>query len=296
MVEVSHCVICEGEIRWRKRALVAPFLARRIWNRAPFCVDLVECKECGFLFYNPRLDDGDLALLYRDYRLEEYQRMRHASEAWYTARFNFDLASPASYEKRRATLRPILLEHLNGRKIARVLDYGGDRGDLVAGLLDGARAFVFDISGIQAADGVTATKDPAGCRADLIINSNVLEHVGFPRKVVADTLAAAPANGLAFFEVPCELPFGFYRVARRIAQVGVMGITRPAVALQLARPASLYMMHEHINYYTEQTLKTLVQCCGGSVIASGAYPSSGRSGKSDMAWCLGFAGRARNPE
>src|SRR6185437_5709287 len=213
MIEVSKCVICDGAIRRRKRALVAPFLARRIWNRAPFCVDLVECEECGFLFYNPRLDDEDLGRLYKDYRLEEYQKMRHASEAWYTQNFNFDLASPASYEKRRALLKPLLHQHLNGRKIARVLDYGGDRGDMVAGLLDGAQAYVFDISGIPAANGVISTKDPAACRADLIIYSNVLEHVGFPREVVSDTLAAAPEGGLAFFEVPCELPFGLYRIA-----------------------------------------------------------------------------------
>jgi hypothetical protein len=286
MIEVSKCVLCDGAIRRRKRALVAPFLARRIWNREPFCVDLVECTKCEFLFYNPRLEDEDLGRLYRDYRLEEYQKMRHASEAWYTAKFNFDLASPASYEKRRALLKPILRQHLNGRKIARVLDYGGDRGDLVAGLLDGAKAFVFDISGIPAAEGVTATKDPVACRADLVINSNVLEHVGFPRKVVGDTLAAAQENGLVFFEVPCELPFGFYRVARRVAQVGVMAATRPALAMHVARPASLYMMHEHINYFTEECLSMLVQACGGTVVASGRYSSSGGAGKGDMGWCL----------
>jgi hypothetical protein len=286
MIEVSKCVICDGAIRRRKRALVAPFLARRIWKRAPFCVDLVECTACGFLFYNPRLEDEELGRLYKDYRLEEYQKMRYAAEAWYTPKFNYDLASPESYVKRRAVLKPILQRQLNGRKISRVLDYGGDRGDLVSGLLDGAQAFVFDISGIPAADGVISTKDPAGCRADLIINSNVLEHVGFPRKVVTDTLAAAPENGLAFFEAPCELPFGLYRVARRTAQIGVMALTRPGVGFQIVRPSSLYMMHEHINYYTEQTLTTLVRRCGGTVMASGSYSSSGRAGKADMGWCL----------
>lgn len=286
MTEVSKCVVCDGAIRRRKRALVAPFLAARIWNRKPFCVDLVECGECGFLFYNPRLEDDDLGRLYKDYRLEEYQKMRAASEAWYTEKFNFDLASPESYEKRRAVLKPILRQYLNGRKVGRVLDYGGDRGDLVAGLVDGAEAFVFDISGIAAANGVTSTNDPAGCHADLIINSNVLEHVGFPRKVVSDTLAAAPENGLVFFEVPCEIPFGFYRVARRVAQVGVMALTRPAAGLQVARPATLYMMHEHINYFTERVLSTLVRKCGGTVVASGSYASSGRAGTAGMAWCL----------
>ncbi len=286
MKEVSGCVVCGEAIRRRKRALVAPFLARRIWNRAPFCVDLVQCKDCEFLFYNPRLEDEELGRLYQDYRKEEYQRMRHASEAWYTLKFNFDLASPESYEKRRAILKPILHRHLNGRRIARILDYGGDRGDLVAGLLDGAEAFVFDISGIPAADGVTSTSDPAACGADLIINSNVLEHVGFPRQHVAEIFAASPKNGLVFLEVPCEYPFGLERIVRRVAQIGVMTLTRPAAALRVVRPATLYMMHEHINYFTEQTLTTLVRKCGGTVMASGVYGSSGRAGRAGMAWCL----------
>ena len=116
MIEVSECVICAGPLVRRKRALVAPFLATRIWNRAPFCVDLVQCKDCAFLFYNPRLEYEELGRLYRDYRKEKYQRMRHASEAWYTPKFNFDLASSASYGKRRAILKPILQRHLNGRR------------------------------------------------------------------------------------------------------------------------------------------------------------------------------------
>src|SRR5260370_10972194 len=111
MTDVSQCVICESDIRRLKCALVAPFLAKRIWNRAPFCVDLVQCNTCGFMFYNPRLEDADLRRLYAHYRLEEYQQMRHASEPWYTTKFNADLESPNSYEIRRTILAPILRQH-----------------------------------------------------------------------------------------------------------------------------------------------------------------------------------------
>ncbi len=287
MIEASQCVICEGAIIQLKRALVVPFLAKRIWNRTPFCVNLVRCEACGFMFYDPRLDDDELRRLYGNYRSEEYQKMRHASEPWYTARFNADLASPSSYEIRRAKLAPILREHLGQRKISRILDYGGDRGDLVVSLLDEAEAFVYDISGIPAAAGITSTNDPAECMADLIINSNVLEHVGFPRLLVSEILKAAPKGGLVFLEVPCELVFGVSRISRRLAQIGVMALAHPALARHIARPASLYMMHEHINYFTERSLIELMRSCGGSVIAAGSYFSSGRAGKADVAWCLG---------
>lgn len=268
-------------------ALVAPFLAERIWKRKPFCVDLVRCDSCGFIFYNPRLDDSDLHNLYSQYRSEEYRRMRGATEPWYTAKFNADLASNTHYSTRRAKLGPILKEHLGQRRIIRILDHGGDHGDLVLGLVEGAEPYVYDISGVEPAPGVTGTRDPAACKADLIINSNVLEHVGFPRALVTEILQAAPEGGYVFLEVPCEFPTGFSRVLRRIAQIGIMTIYRPSLAKYLFQPAALYMMHEHINYYTEHCLTELMRRCGATVIASGSYPMSARSGRADMAWCLG---------
>ncbi len=286
MIEVTRCVICDGQIRLLKRALVAPFVARRTWNRKPFCVDLVTCTICGFIFYNPRLDEEDLRNLYRDFRSEEHQKARFATEPWYTPSFNADLASPHSYEIRRAKLAPILREHLGQRKVQRILDYGGDRGDLVMGLLDGAESYSYDISGVEVAPGVTSTKNPAACQADLIINSNVLEHVGFPRTLVNEIFAAAPVGGLVFLEVPIEFPFGLPRLARRIAQIGIMAALRPATVPHILRPATLYMMHMHINYFSEHTLKLLTEKCGGEVIAKGTYPYGSRAGKADMAWCL----------
>jgi hypothetical protein len=241
------------------------------------------------MFYNPRLDTSEEVRLYSGYRTKEYQRMRQATEPWYTAKFNSDLASHSSYETRRGALGPILLHHLGQRKIGRVLDYGGDRGDLVHGLLNGATAFVYDISGIPAAEGVTSTSDPAGCKADLIINSNVLEHVGFPRRLMEEILAATPAGGMVFLEVPCESPFQLKRIVRRVAQIGIMALTHPGLASSVLRPASLYLMHEHINYFTEQSLVILMRSCGFNVNVSGSYFMGSRAGSGDVVWCLGTA-------
>jgi SAM-dependent methyltransferase len=287
MIEVAACVICGGEIRRLKRALVAPFLATRIWDRPPFCVDLVQCNACSFLFYNPRLEAAEEGRLYARYRSDEYRRMRQASEPWYSVKFNADLASPASYEIRRREVGAILRRHLGQRKIERVLDYGGDHGDLVRALLKDATAFVYDISGMPAADGVKPTSDPAECQADLIINSNVLEHVGFPRRLMGEILQATPAGGMIFLEAPCESPFRLSRIARRMAQIGIVAVTRPALARSVARPAALYMMHEHINYFTVHSLTTLMRVSGCEVVAAGRYLFDGRAGKGDLAWCLG---------
>jgi hypothetical protein len=286
MIKVSTCVICEQPIRCLKKALVAPFVAERIWKKPPFCVDLVKCDACGFMFYNPRLEDEELQREYAGWRSDEYFKMRNSFEPWYTTKFNEDLGSAKSYENRRALLGPSVRKHVGQRKISRILDYGGDHGDLIKGLFEGAELFVYDISGATPLQGVTPTKEPASCKADLIVNSNVLEHVGFPRVLVGQILEAAPKGGLVLVEVPCEFAMGFSRIARRIAQVGLMSLRRPSRAPQLFRPAALYMMHEHINYFTENSLTTLMRSCGSTVIASGAYPYSGTAGTADMAWCL----------
>ena len=288
MTEVSTCVICDGEISRTHSATVAPFLATRIWDRKPFCVDLVKCKSCGFTFYNPRLDAAEEARLYDSYRSPEYQKMRQSSEPWYSARFNEDLASAESYEVRRRVLADLLRQHAGRRQISRVLDYGGDRGDLVCGLIDGAAAFVYDISGIPAAEGVTATTDPAACQPDLIVNSNVLEHVGFPRRLMNAMLQAAPSGSLIFVETPSESPLDPVRLFRRVAQLCIMALRQPALAPSVLRPSSLYMMHEHVNYFTRETLGGLMRVCGCTPIASGTYVLNGRAGKTTLAWCLGM--------
>jgi 2-polyprenyl-3-methyl-5-hydroxy-6-metoxy-1,4-benzoquinol methylase len=287
MIEVSNCVICDGAIRGIKRALVSPFLAARIWNRRPFCVELVECEACGFMFYNPRLDDAEAGRLYAGYRSEEYQRMRQASEPWYTVSFNAKLTSPAAYERRRSVLAAILRQHIGKREIKRVLDYGGDRGDLARGLVHGAAVFVYDISGFPAVDGVTAASDPAECQADLVINSNVFEHVGFPRLLLEDIVKATPPGGTVFLEVPRESPLGLSRISRRIAQLGIVALTRPALARYVLRPAGLYLMHEHINYFSEQSLTTLMRSCGCAVTEVGSYVMDSGVEKAQMVWCLG---------
>ncbi len=293
MIEASTCVVCDGEIRKLRAALVSPFLSKRIWNRPPFSVNLVQCQSCKFIFYNPRIDNEETVRLYSGYRSPEYQRMRYASEPWYTEKFNVELASPESYDRRRKILGPILRNHIRERSIRRVLDYGGDRGDLVVGLIEGAEAFVFDISGISPAEGVTSTTNPAECKPDLIINSNVLEHVGFPNRFMEDVVKIAPVGSLIFLEVPCESPFGLARIARRIAQVAVIALTRPALARQIISPGSLCMMHEHINYFTERSLAALMRSASCTVKATGNYFVNGRAGNAQIVWCLGTVDSSR---
>jgi 2-polyprenyl-3-methyl-5-hydroxy-6-metoxy-1,4-benzoquinol methylase len=134
---------------------------------------------------------------------------------------------------------------------------------------------------------VTATNNPADCSADLVINSNVLEHAGFPRLLLQDIVKAVPPGGLVYLELPRESPFGVARISRRVAQLGIVALTRPVLARHVLRPASLYLMHEHINYFSERSLATLMRFGGCGVIGTGSYRIDAGAGNSTMIWCMG---------
>jgi hypothetical protein len=86
---------------------------------------------------------------------------------------------------------------------------------------------------------VKAVTNPVECAPDLIVNSNVLEHVGFPQRLMQRMLQVAPAGGMIFLEVPVENPFGVRQLAKRTTQIGLVGLLRPRLAPQVVRPATL---------------------------------------------------------
>jgi hypothetical protein len=241
------------------------------------------------MFFNPRLDPDEEGRLYSQYRAEEYQQMRQSTEPWYTKRFNAGLTKPAFMQYRRETLSRLLARHLAGRQVSNVLDFGGDRGGLVCGLIPGAKAYVYDISGVAPEPGVERVSDLAACRArevDLILNFHVLEHVGAPRVLLEQIRGVASDKTLLFVEVPFESPFSRQLLARRIVQLGILLAARPAIGWSMAGPKGLCLMHEHINYFGTKSLDALMTSCGWSVIASDNYSWHGHYGGDTMGWCL----------
>jgi hypothetical protein len=293
VTKVSSCVVCSGSIELRTTALVAPFLSRRIWGRDAFGIDVAECVSCGFIFYNPRLTSDEEERLYTRYRSDEYQQMRFSTEPWYTPRFNRNLRGASFFAVRRTQLAKILGPYLPlGRP--RILDFGGDQGELVNELIPGAEPYVYDISGVAPVGGVGRCCDLVECRSkqfDLILNSNVLEHVGFPRAIMDQITSIATPETLAYIEVPSESPFDKMTMLKRLVQGGVLVLSRPKTALTLARPGLLYLMHEHVNFFNHKSLRALMTASNWSVVALDSYHLDSPSGKASMTWCL--AKRAR---
>jgi Methyltransferase domain len=292
MKAVSTCPVCgSGDVREVSRAVVAPFLAARIWSRDSFPAVLAGCGSCGFLFFNPRMGPEEEERLYREYRGAEYLKCRHASEPWYTARFNASLTDPSFLQTRKAKVAEILRRHLPGNRPYRILDFGGAHGELVQDLLPGCVPYVYEISHVEPLDGVTVCADLDDCRGhefDAILCSNVLEHVGFPRAIIEQIQKIATPKTFIWVEVPQENPNSWNLRLRRLMQEMVLLAFRPRVGLSLLRPGGLCWMHEHINFFNVRSLEALFRAVGWDVFAAEAYPIGGSVG-GEMAWAIGKA-------
>lgn len=270
--------------------MVAPFLARRIWDKESFPVSLLACRECDFRFFGLRMDSAEEKRLYAGYRGAEYQKARFACEPWYTETFNQNLSSPEAFAVRKECLAKTFREEidLNAYKIGSILDFGGDRGDLINDLVPGVKGFVYDISGVEPAPGIRALRSLEECKSrsfDLIVTSNVLEHVSSPREFLQQIHTIAPPGTLIFNEVPWESPSSFGTIAKRIAQESILILTRPRIGWSLLHPGMLHIMHEHVNYFSPLALDRLTRSMGWKTLASGVY-SIGEShiSSNKMAW------------
>ena len=291
----QKCLVCGSSNVKQTSGLVSPFLARRIWNRKPFPVKISRCKGCGFAFFNSRMDSNEERKLYSGYRSAEYQKMRFACEPWYTETFNANLNAPEVWRFRKSKLADIFEQQFHGPKIASILDFGGDRGELIADFAPGAEHFVYDISNVQPLPGITALSTLEACKQhqfDLILSSNVLEHVGSPKEALQQIQEISSPSTLIFIEVPYESPFSLFTMTKRLAQNGILLGLRPRISLSMLRPGALVHMHEHVNYFCPAALNHLVQSMGWEMVAEGTYSlgiykvgwlkiPSGR-----MAWCV----------
>ncbi len=162
-------------------------------------------------------------------------------------------------EARRRKLQDIFTKHLPVSGPSSVLDFGGDRGELIQSLFPDAQKCAYDISSVEPLPGMQSLSQDK-CREthlDLIICSSVLEHVPSPRQLFLQIDSIAKAGTLVFLEVPVESPHGLRTAAKRIAQETILLVTRPSLGLSLLKFGTLNVMHEHLNFFSLNALELL---------------------------------------
>jgi len=233
-----------------------PFVAHRVFGYEPFkiessfglkdikngyaysvCNSLV-CTNCQFLFLDIRFSDSELEKLYENYRDEKYANLRDFYEPGYLLR-NESLKKGIKYiDQIEDLLKPFLHFPIS------ILDWGGDTGENtpfkknIKNTLD-----IFDISNkTNLKYGTAVNKKTAQSKNyDLIVCSNVLEHVSYPSLILDDIYRSMNMNSILYIEVPFE---------------DIMSKNN------IKLPESKKHWHEHINFFSEKSLRILVNNAG----------------------------------
>jgi hypothetical protein len=259
---VAHkCICCASKTLNRSPAIVMPFIARRIWGYDPieisagwglrdikpgFAYSLcssLHCPSCGVVFLDIRFTDRELSLLYEGYRGDAYTSLRELYEPGY-AEINKLFSGRAPYIE---DIEVFLLERISMPN--KILDWGGDTGINTPLLIKAKEVHVFDISGMETIDGVKAVSLDVikKNQYDLIICSQVLEHIPYPHKILQNIVSAMSDSTILYLEVPYE------EVMREFSGC-------PDLAQRKRH------WHEHINFFSMGSMRKLVETAGLELI------------------------------
>ena len=281
MYALSACDCCGSEELDLWPALVAPFIAEFVLDARPELCELAECRRCGFRFFDRRFDASEVERLYGNYRGDGYFAVRHHHEPWYTRRFNDAFAQDGRMiAERQAQLLSFVGACSSPLSLERVLDFGGDRGQLIPSQIGRNRRVVYDLSDAPPVAGVEKIVDPHLLEPgnfDLAILTGVLEHVSRPRELLREVATLVDRDrGVLFVQVPWErialdlVPRGelYARYLRALARAPRLGrlvdlwSTACRVKLGVAPPLGFVKLHEHLNFFDDRSLRALLVASG----------------------------------
>jgi len=257
----SSCICCSGIKINKSPAVLMPFIAKRIWDYDPveitadwgfrdikpgFAYSLcnsVHCQSCGALFLDIRFTDRELSFLYEGYRDDAYTSLRELYEPGYTEKNKF-FSGRAPYID---GIEAFLSERIPTPN--KILDWGGDTGINTPFLSKAKEVHVFDISGMVTIDGVKAVSldEIKKNQYDLIICSQVLEHIPYPHTILQDIVSAMSDSTILYLEVPYE------EVMREFSG-------SPDLSQRKRH------WHEHINFFSLNSMCKLVEGAGLELI------------------------------
>lgn len=252
----QECVCCGSNDLAKMPAVLMPFVAHRAlgWESVEIdttwglqtipsgkayslCNSLL-CNKCGLLFLDIRFDDAALGRLYEHYRGDDYTQLREKYEPGYVVR-NRELQKGFNYV---GTVEKFL-ESFVSLPIT-VLDWGGDTGINTPFKTEDNTIHIYDISNVPVCDDCSQVnlEQAKLTHYDLIVCSNVLEHTPYPQDVLLSIREIMDNETKLFIEIPHE----------------VLTIQYPG---KLERLKHKKHWHEHINFYTEESIRLLIEAC-----------------------------------
>lgn len=263
---VDYCLCCGSRDLLDNPAIWMPFIADRAMGLPPMeitdamqlrtikkgtayalCKSLF-CKGCGHLFVNYRFDDDEMRRLYKDYRGKEYCSLRAQYEPGYASQ-NAALSHGMPY---RPSVEAFLYSLLPPCKL-NILDWGGDTGRNTPFVDKASIVHIYEPSGIKPEFHNAVNVSNAGDflpHYELVVLSNVLEHMPWPEHTVKAVVDYMSTTSVLFVEVPFE------------------AIQCEAAADGPRRRSLLKLhWHEHINFFSKESLAKLLDTCNLQVLS-----------------------------
>jgi len=218
---------------------------QRIYGKSAL-IEIEICTTCSFIQTKMPFPDEAIARLYADYRSPSYNRERTRYEPEYASLASQVGSCTHEIQARTTGLSRWLTGKINIENDFSMLDYGGADGKFLPDLP--GEKYVFDISDIAPAMGVTRIRDESGLGSYSYIQlAHVLEHVSYPLLLTKKAASFLKDAGYLYIEVPQELSDD--------------AISRLAGGDETIKVD----IHEHINRYSVKSVTELLRAAHLSV-------------------------------
>lgn len=211
-------------------------------------VEMQICERCSFVQTKRAFQEEAIGNLYVDYRSDSYNQERIRYEPEYASIAAHVGTCAQELETRKLGLMQWLKGKVTPGANFSMLDYGGADGKFLPDLP--GRKYVFDISDVAAAAGITRIKSESELSSYSYIQlAHILEHVPFPLALTKKAASLLEDSGHLYIEVPQELDDHTWKRLHNLD--GPM----------------LLAIHEHINQYCPSAVAELLRSAGLSVVA-----------------------------
>lgn len=290
------CPICGDPGTVQAFGRIAPFILELQGDLKGALRDtaLHRCDACDLVYFSHRFDDDTLAAMYSGYRNDRYLSIRRRWEPWYSRTVNSAMEPGSQAVAERVGFVTNIIETY--REIAtlrNIVDYGGDEGQFFPPDYSGPK-YVIDVSGKKLVDGVRAAASLAELpdKPHLVIASGILEHLVDPVALAKEIRAAIADDGLFYAEVPLDRPrvrrwhagASYLRFLQWVSGARVAWVAADfaaGVARNFGRTVprlGAVKQSEHINYFSNQSLQTLLARGGFRVVTTRADPTASFEG------------------
>jgi hypothetical protein len=266
-----NCLICGSSNIETIDTIVSDFVMARINDKFKtgnnYKTKLCFCRDCTFAFYDYRFDKEEEYKLYKNYRDVVYQKTREFYECWYTKKVNEILNSDEIELKDQQNQILAMLFNYTDKEIKVALDYGGNEGKTFVDEIGTVNKYVFDISGVEPISGVVKISNQLDLKRykyDFIMSNMLFEHLSYPLIEMKQLWNLGDKDTLFYIEVPSENPFikgNKFSLSKNIK----LAINPSYDFIKLVKyyiktiKGPFMPMKEHINFFTEKSLKKMLE-------------------------------------